>query len=445
MTAPAVVHLREDGTIVTGAAANRRALSNPERIGRGLRRYLGDPTPVILGGASHSVTDLMGHILRDVVRTVVDAEGGPPDDVVLTRPASWNPTRYRLLDQVAAIAGLHRARTVVDPEASAAHFAQTRRPRDGEIVAVYDLGGGTFDAAVLIKRPYGMELLGDPEGIERLGGIDFDETILSYVDYRTDGALSRLDLQDQRTAGALARLRQDCALAKEALTGDTETTVPVLLPDRHLDVRITRAEFENMLRAPVEATLGALARALRSARVTPRDLAAVLLTGGCTRIPMVARAVQAEFGVAVVRLHPDHATALGAAALAARSALAAAERPGPPAPWPTAPTFHPPRPEPGPPPPPTPRPAPAQEHQVPPWPPGPTAPEPSEKAPSGDGDWRSASIGRMLVIGVALLAAAVLVAVVTYFVILRLRGDSAGTTPRSLAVAAVVAAPPRPW
>ncbi|GEL17308.1 Hsp70 family protein [Pseudonocardia asaccharolytica] len=438
--APAVVHLRDDGTVVTGDAASRSALSSPERIGRGLRRRLGDPTPVILGGAPHSVTDLLASILRDAVRTVVTTAGGPPDHVVLTRPASWSPTRYRLLDQIAAMAGLRGVRTVIDPEATAAHFAATRRPRDGEVVAVYDLGGGTFDAAVLVNQPSGMQLLGDPEGIERLGGIDFDETILSYVNYRIDDALSRLDLQDPRTAVALARLRQDCALAKETLTVDTEATVPVLLPDRHLDVRITRAEFENMLRAPVEATLGALARALRSARVTPRDLAAVLLVGGCTRIPLVARAVQGEFGVPLVRLHPDHATALGAAALAARPVPAVAHPPGRPASAPPTP-----RPAPAPQPIPAPQPAPAASRPAPHRQAPPDPEPPDDTHPGTDGDWRSASIGRMLVVGVALLAVAVLVAVVTYFVIVRLRGDSAGTLtpPRSIAVVTAVAAPPQ--
>ncbi len=134
---------------------------------------------------------------------------------------------------------------------------------------MYDLGGGTFDATVLRKNPSGIEILGIPEGIERLGGVDFDESILSYVNYSAGGALSELDLSDAQTAIALARLRQDCVLAKETLSVDTETTIPVFLPHHHFDVRLTRAEFEEMIRAPIESTIGTLTRTLRSAHVDP--------------------------------------------------------------------------------------------------------------------------------------------------------------------------------
>src|SRR6185437_12744419 len=177
-------------------------------------------------------------------------------------------------------------------------------------VAVYDLGGGTFDATVLRKQPGGVEILGTPEGIERLGGVDFDEGILSYVDYAADGALSELDLGDPQTGVALARLRQDCVAAKEALSVDTETVVPVFLPGRHFDVRITRADFEDLIRAPIESTIGALSRTLASAQVAPGELSAVLLVGGSSRIPLVARMVSAELGrPTVVDTHPKHAVA----------------------------------------------------------------------------------------------------------------------------------------
>ena len=95
------------------------------------------------------------------------------------------------------------------------------------------------------SRPRASRSSGTPEGIERLGGVDFDEAILSYVDYTADGALSKLDMSDAQTAVALARLRQDCVLAKEALSLDTEAIIPVFLPGRHLDVRLTRAEFRG--------------------------------------------------------------------------------------------------------------------------------------------------------------------------------------------------------
>jgi YVTN family beta-propeller protein len=314
---PAVVYLREDGTVVTGDAAGRRAVSNPDRVGREFKRRLGDPTPVMLGGAPHAVTALLASLLSDVVARVSATQGAAPDSMVLTHPANWGPFRRELFDEVPQLAGVAMPRMVTEPEAAAAHYAASRRLENGEIVAVYDLGGGTFDATVLRKRPEGIEILGSPEGIERLGGVDFDEAILAHVNYAAGGALSELDMSDPQTTVALARLRQDCVLAKEALSIDTETTIPVFLPNRHFDVRLTRAEFEDMIRAPIESTIGALNRTLRSAEVTPEQLSAVLLVGGSSRIPLVARMVSEELGrPTVVDAHPKYAVALGAATLA---------------------------------------------------------------------------------------------------------------------------------
>jgi YVTN family beta-propeller protein len=320
---PASVYLREDGTLVTGEAASLRAVSSPDRVSREIKRRLGNPTPVMLGDQPHSVTALLGTLLRDVVQKVIETEGEPPDRVVLTHPANWGPFRRALFEEVPQHAGLENPPMVTEPEAAAAHYAASRLLADGQTVAVYDLGGGTFDATVLRKLPAGVEILGTPEGIERLGGVDFDEAIFSHVDYAADGALSELDMRDPQNVVALARLRQDCILAKEALSVDTETVLPVFLPGRHFDVRITRSDFEDMVRAPIESTIGALSRTLHSAQVKPTDLSAVLLVGGSSRIPLVARMVAAELGrPTVVDTHPKYAVALGAATLAAEAAPA---------------------------------------------------------------------------------------------------------------------------
>jgi YVTN family beta-propeller protein len=317
VVAPAVVYLRDDGELVTGDAAGRRAVSSPDRVGREFKRRLGDPTPVMLGGSPHAVTALLGSLLSDVLAKVSETEGIAPERVVLTHPANWGPFRRGLFEEVPNLAGLTDVTLVTEPEAAAAHYAASRQLDDGEIVAVYDLGGGTFDATVLCKRPGGVEILGTPEGIERLGGVDFDEAILSHVNFTAGGALSELDLRDPQTTIALARLRQDCILAKEALSVDTETVLPVFLPGRHFDVKLTRAEFEEMVRAPIESTIGALSRTLRSAQVSPEELSAVLLVGGSSRIPLVARMVSEELGrPTVVDTHPKYAVALGAATLA---------------------------------------------------------------------------------------------------------------------------------
>jgi hypothetical protein len=314
---PAAVYLREDGTLVTGEAANSRAVRSPDRVSREFKRLLGKSIPVSLGGQAHSVTALFGALLRDILHKVFESQGQLPDCVALTHPASWGPFHRTLFDEVPGYAGLHHTAMATEPEAAVIHYASSRLLTDGETVAVYDLGGATFEATVVRKIPGGTEVLGDPQRMEKLGGVDFDEAILSYIDYATDGAVSELDIRDSQSYPALARLRQNCILAKEALSVDAETVFPVFLPSRHLEVRLTRSQFENMVKTHIESTIDALFRALGSAGVKPTDLSAVLLVGGSSRIPLVAKMLSAELGRStVVDTHPEYAVALGAALFA---------------------------------------------------------------------------------------------------------------------------------
>ena len=323
VVAPAVAAVRPDGSIITGDAAERRAVSQPAQVARGLRRRLGDPEPVRLGDVSYPVSTLLGAQLRDVVARVTEREGGPPDRIVLTHPATWTPTRRGRFEEAAQAAGLESPLLVTDAEA-AVQYAAPGRVREGGVVAVYDLGGGGFEATLVRTGPGGPEILGTPEGTDVLGGADIDEAILSYVDDAVGGALARLDADDARTAAALARLRQDCVLAKETLSNDTETVVPVFLPGRHFEIRLNRTTFEQMLRAPLGSTLDALNHAVRSAGLAPADVDAVLLVGGSTRIPMVTELLTREFGRPVLEgVHPVHAVASGAAALAGVPAVPA--------------------------------------------------------------------------------------------------------------------------
>jgi YVTN family beta-propeller protein len=320
VVAPAVVYVREDGSILTGGAAERRAVSDPNLVGREVKRRLGDPTPIMLRSRPYPVTTLLAAQLRDVVQKVVTTEGEPPECIVLTHPANWGPFRRELFDEVSLDAGLEQPQMVTEPEAAAAYYATSGRLGDGEVVAVYDLGGGTFDATVVRKQAERLEILGTPEGIERLGGVDFDDAILSYVNYTAGGVLAELDMGDAATAVALARLRHDCVLAKEALSVDTEAVIPVFLPGRHLQVQLTRAAFEDMVRAPIESTIGALSRTVRSAGLAHSDLNSVLLVGGSSRIPLIAEMVEREFDrPTVADAHPKYAVALGAASISAAS------------------------------------------------------------------------------------------------------------------------------
>ncbi|HEX7746753.1 MAG TPA: Hsp70 family protein, partial [Micromonosporaceae bacterium] len=315
---PSVVLLREDETFLTGEGASRRGLTQPHRVAREFKRRMGDTTPILLGGVPYSAEALTARLLRSVVDQVVQREGGPPAAICVSHPANWGPYKTDLLLQAVRLAGLEEPVSfTTEPEAAAIFYAQQQRIAPGAVVAVYDLGGGTFDAAVLRKTPVGFEILGRPEGIERLGGIDFDAAVFNHVAGAIGGKLQDLDEDDAAVIASVARLREECIEAKEALSDDTDVSIPVLLPNLSTEVRLTRAELEAMVRPALYDSIEALKRALRSAKVQPDQLHSVLLVGGSSRMPVVAQLVGAELGRPVaVDAHPKHAVALGAAWLA---------------------------------------------------------------------------------------------------------------------------------
>ncbi|GAB4085073.1 hypothetical protein GCM10028784_17030 [Myceligenerans cantabricum] len=316
---PSVVLLRDDDTFLTGETADRRALTEPQRVAREFKRRLGDPTPLLLGGAPYSAEGIIARLLRAVIDEVAAREGGEPSAVCICHPANWGRYKLDLLEQAVRMAGLQQPVTYVsEPEAAAAFYALDRPVAPGGTVGVYDLGGGTFDAAVLRRTETGFTILGRPEGVERLGGIDIDAAVLDHVRRATGGVLDDLDPEDPTAVAAVARLREECVSAKEALSADTDVTIPVLLPGLSTEVRLTRAELESAVRPLLLETVAALRRALTSAGVAPEELDAVLLVGGSSRIPLVAQLVGAELGRPVaVDVNPKHVVALGAAWLAA--------------------------------------------------------------------------------------------------------------------------------
>lgn len=310
---PSVVFLREDDTILIGEAAVRRGVAEPDRVAREFKRRVGDPAPILLGGVPMSADALLARLLAWTVDVASAREGGPPDRIVVCHPANWGPYKLELLEQTCRRAGLDRTEFLSEPEAAVTHYAAQERVEAGAVVAVYDLGGGTFDAALLRKAATGFEILGRPEGIERLGGIDFDEAVLAHTLHHLGDSVAGLE-DDPASRAAFARLRRECVEAKEALSADSETSIPVTLPGLDTEVRLTRGEFESAIRVPLLETIGVLRQALVSAGVEAEELDAVLLVGGSSRIPMVAEMVGAELRRPVaVDADPKHAVALGAA------------------------------------------------------------------------------------------------------------------------------------
>jgi len=316
---PSLILLREDEEILTGEAADRRGASEPERLAREFKRRLGDPAPIIIGGTPYSAASLMGRLLRWVVDKVSESEGGPPLSVAVSHPANWGPYKTDLLTQAIQVADLDDVTTLTEPEAAAIHYATQSRVADGSVIGVYDLGGGTFDAAVLRKVGEGFEILGEPQGIERLGGVDFDEAVYQFVLRSVGDAVTALDPEDPTAVASMNRLRAECVAAKEALSADTDATIPVILPGFQKDVRITREEFEHLVRPSLTDSITSVSRALRSAEIEPGDLTTVLLVGGSSRIPLVGQMVGTALGRPVaVDAHPKHGIALGAAIIAAQ-------------------------------------------------------------------------------------------------------------------------------
>src|SRR5690349_7823943 len=320
-TVPSVLFMASDGGIVVGEAAERRALTDPARVVREFKRRIGDPTPIVVGGRSWAPEELSARLVRWVVDRVAEREGGPAAQIAVTHPAAWGSHKKDLLTAALAAQGL-RVTLLAEPQAAAFHYATQERVAPGSTIAVYDLGGGTFDAAVVRKADRseaafgatGFGLLGRPEGLDRLGGIDFDDVVFDHVREGLPAAFSDLDDTDTGVLSAVARVRRECSEAKEALSADTDVSIPVLLPTGGGSVRLHRTEFESMIRPRVEETVDALRAAVRSAGCRPGELSAVLLVGGSSRIPLVAQLVSEGLARPVaVDTDPKNAIAKGAA------------------------------------------------------------------------------------------------------------------------------------
>ncbi|MEJ2869445.1 Hsp70 family protein [Actinomycetospora sp. OC33-EN08] len=308
-----VLHLGADGTVLVGEAAERRARTEPERVVRQFKRRIGDDVPLVVGDSVHTAQELAARLARWVTDKVAEREGGPAETIAVTHPASWGEHRRELLAAALRDVGLTATTFLPEPQAAAVAYAAKERVDAGGAVAVYDLGGGTFDAAVVRRAGSGFELPGNPEGIEQLGGVDFDDRVFDHVRAGVGAAFDELDPEDPEVESAISRLRHECVEAKEALSFDTEVTIPVLLPTVRTNVRLTRHEFESMIRSSLDHTVSALGRTVESAGLAAADLQAVLLVGGSSRIPLVAQMVSEELDRPVaVDADPKTSIAVGA-------------------------------------------------------------------------------------------------------------------------------------
>jgi actin-like ATPase involved in cell morphogenesis len=312
---PSVLFLPGDGSLLVGEGAQRRSLTDPDRVVREFKSRIGDEIPLRVGGSPYYAHDLAAEFVSWLYRYVIDREGERPEGVALTCPASWGPYKTGLFERAVRDAGVDDVTLLSEPQAAAISYAGRERVEVGATLAVYDLGGGTFDAAVVRKdSPTSFTVLGQPEGIEGLGGVTFDEAVFEHVCSAAGVPLAEIDADDPDLVAEVARLRRECTEAKEALSADTDTTIPVTLGDIRQRIRLTRAELEEMIRPDLNRTIEAMRRGLGSAGVDAADLDAILLIGGSSRIPLVSQLIAAEFGRApAIDADPNVAVAMGAA------------------------------------------------------------------------------------------------------------------------------------
>ena len=317
-TMPSAVFAAEDGAIIVGREAERRARLDPSRFEPNPKRRVDEGT-LLLGESIITVTDALAAVLHRVAEETTRQLGGAqPDEVRLTHPAQWGPTRRNVLLSAARLAGFGSNLVLVpEPVAAAAHFASfpDRSLAPGQALAVYDLGAGTFDCAVVGATQGGFAVLAE-DGLPDLGGLDVDQALLEHVGRQVSNKdpqrWQRL-LRPETTADRRAQraLREDVKAAKEALSRHVQTEVP--MPEPFEDVLVTRAELEALVRPSMLRSVEMVSSVVRSNGMAPENLAGLYLVGGSSRLPLVATLIGEQLRIVATSLdQPETAVALGA-------------------------------------------------------------------------------------------------------------------------------------
>ena len=316
---PSSIYVDDDDTLSVGRDAERKARLAPERFEANPKRRI-DDGEILLGVRVVPVVDAIAAVLRRVGEEARrQLNGRNPDEVHLTHPAQWGSSRQNILLAAARAAGLGTNITLLpEPVAAAAHFASLpgNSLPPGSALAVYDLGGGTFDAAVVGATPNGFTVLAEG-GLPDVGGVDFDQTIVDHLG-RTAATADPgrwQTLLRPRTAGdrrAARALREDVRAAKETLSRYSQTDLP--LPEPYEDTLLTRREFEGLIRPGITRTVEMLAATIERAGVARNKLAGIYLVGGSSRIPLIATVISEKLGVVASTLdQPETSVAMGAA------------------------------------------------------------------------------------------------------------------------------------
>lgn len=336
-TTPSIVAFVDGGERKVGDPAKRQAITNPKRTVYSIKRFMGEtydqvnneiarvPYKVLNGdngtprvdidGREYTPQEISAMILQKMKKTAEDYLGQSVTDAVITVPAYFNDAQRKATKEAGEIAGLNVQRIVNEPTAAALAYGLDKSDKDQKI-AVFDLGGGTFDISIL-ELGDGVFEVKSTNGDTHLGGDDFDHVI---IDWLADEFQKEHNVDLRKDPMALQRLKEAAEKAKIELssTTSTEINLPYIMPidgiPQHLVKTLTRAKFEQLSDRLIQATLAPCEQALKDAGMTAKDIDEVILVGGSTRIPAIQQVVEKFFGKAPSKgVNPDEVVAVGAA------------------------------------------------------------------------------------------------------------------------------------
>ncbi len=336
-TTPSVIAFVEGGEIKVGDPAKRQAVTNPEKTISSIKRFMGNkysesskeagrvPYKVVKGdndtprvdvdGRKYTPQELSAMVLQKMKKTAEDYLGQDVTEAVITVPAYFNDSQRQATKEAGEIAGLKVSRIINEPTAAALAYGLDKKSQDQKI-AVYDLGGGTFDISILELGDGVFEVL-STNGDTHLGGDDFDEVL---IDYLADTFQKAEDIDLRKDPMALQRLKEAAEKAKIELSSSSQTEInlPYVTATssgpKHLVETISRSKFEQLASELVTRSMEPVKKALSDAGLSKSDIDEVILVGGSTRIPKIQEEVEAFFGKKPSKgVNPDEVVAIGAA------------------------------------------------------------------------------------------------------------------------------------
>ena len=313
-TTPSVVNIKDNGEVVVGEIAKRQAVTNPTSTVSSIKTHMGSDYKVEIFGKKYTPQEISAKILQKLKKDAEAYLGEEVKEAVITVPAYFTDSQRQATKDAGTIAGLDVKRIINEPTAAALAYGLEKKKE--EKVLVFDLGGGTFDVSVLEISDGVIEVI-STAGNNHLGGDDFDNEVINWLvtEFKKE---TGLDLSNDKMA--YQRLKDAAEKAKKELSTLMETSIslPFITMDatgpKHLEMKLTRAKFDDLTKHLVEATQGPTKTALKDANLDTKDIDEILLVGGSTRIPAVQEWVENFFGKKPNKgINPDEVVAAGAA------------------------------------------------------------------------------------------------------------------------------------